>query len=185
MKKNNLLNIALIICKFLQAVYILFFILLSFLFVHVQIDKTYYNDKVLTVEHSSISYSSSDNMNDELNRDMTFTQMTKISLYTTYFRFIVLLTLLYLATRSFIKIIKSVQNLKTFRNDNVRSFRRIGKYVFIYFLVSSFYYYGFNNISKSGFYISFTPLIICLMAFILAEIFKEGNLLLEDKELTI
>jgi hypothetical protein len=185
MTKNNLLNAAIVICKVLQSAYILVFVVLTAFFIHIQVDKEFYKDKAVTINKTSISYTASNTIDSDDNIKLKLDQMTTTSLYVTYFRYSCLLILLFLSIREFKKIMKSVQSLKTFRNDNVKSFRRIGQYVFVYFLLSSFYSYQFNEVGYSGFALSFTPLIVMLLAFIMAEIFKEGNLLLEDKELTI
>lgn len=173
------------ICNTLQIVYIIFFVALSILFMHIQVDKEFYRDKMVTIEKSNIHYSSTSKNDANENNSFKLNQMTTSSLYINYLRYSGLLIVLFLSTREFKNIIKSVQHLKTFRDYNVQSCRKIGKLVFIYFILSSFYSYQFNEVSYSGFSMSFTPLIIALLAFIMAEIFKEGNVLLEDKELTI
>lgn len=184
MTKNNLLNLALIICKVLQSVYILGFILLTILFIHVQIDGEFYKDKIISIEKKHIGYNTSVSAESQ-DEGVTLDEMSTASLYVNYLKYSALLLLFFMAIKEFQNVIKSVQNRATFQNENFKSFRRIGQYTFIYFLVDSFYTYEFNTIGHRGFTISFTPLILMLVAFIMAEIFKEGSLLLEDKELTI
>lgn len=169
----------------MRAGLILYFTLLTLLFVHIQINREFYQDKLVKIDKSFISYNPSLEINTGANNVFVLGQLNTSSLYFNYLRYSSLLILFFLSIREFKKILKSVQSLETFRNDNVKSFRCIGQYVFVYFILSSFYWYQFNEIGFSGFAFSFTPLIIMLFAFILAEIFKEGNLLLEDKELTI
>lgn len=185
MNKNNLLSAASILCKILQVTYILFFVLLTVLFIDIQVDKGFYQDKVVQIDKANITYNSTNKLDVNDSANLTLDQMTTTSLYLTYARYSGLLIFLFLSIREFNKAIKSVQNLKTFKNDNVKSFRRIGQYVIFYFLLSSVYSYQFKEVGFSGFEVSFTPLIIALLAYIMAEIFKEGQLLLEDKELTI
>lgn len=184
MTKNNLLNLAIVLFKVFQSFYVLGFVVLTILFVHIQVEGDFYKDKILTIEKASISYTSSVKVDSE-NKGLTMDKMNTASLYITYLRISCLFVLLFLATREFEKIMKSVRNLSTFQDANFNSFRRIGRYALIYFFVASFYTYEFSDIGYSGFNISFTPLIVMLFAFIMAEIFKEGSTLLEDKELTI
>ncbi|WP_035479288.1 DUF2975 domain-containing protein [Gelidibacter mesophilus] len=184
MTKNNLLNLAIVICKILQSFHIVALIVLTVLFVHIQIDGNFYSDKVITVENQNLTYNASMAMNSE-NKGQTLDQMSTVTLYLTYIKYAGILAFLFFSIREFQKIIKSVKNLATFQNMNFKSFRRIGQYVFIYFLLSSFYSYEFGFNSYIGFIPSLTPLTVTLVAFIMAEIFKEGNLLMEDKELTI
>lgn len=184
MTKNNLLNIAIVICKVLQGFYILGFLILTLVFIHVQVDGGFYHDKIISIEKENLTYNDSVTLTSE-NRGQTLDQMSTTTLYLTYMKYCCVLALLFLAIKEFQKIIKSVQNLTTFQNENFKSFRRIGQYGFVYFLVTSFYSYDFNHVRSSGFIISLTPLIVMLFAFIMAEIFKEGSLLREEKELTI
>lgn len=185
MTKNNLLNTAIIICKGIQGLLILVFGILTLLFIHIQIDKEFYQDKIVTVEKSSISYSNSRDIDDPATKNLTLDEMSTGSLYVTYVRFSILLLIVFLSIGEFKKIMISVQNRHTFQNNNVKSFRKIGTYCIIYFFVSSFYFYQFKEADFTGMSVSFTPALFALFAFIMAEIFKEGNSLLEDKELTI
>lgn len=184
MTKNTLLNLAILLFKVLQSFYIVAFLVLTALFIHIQVDGEFYKDKILTIENENITYNSSLTIGSE-NKGLTLDQMDTASLIINYIKFSGLLVLLFFAAVEFQRVIKSVKNLCSFQNENYKAFKRIGIYAFIYFLISSSYSYEFGQISYSGFTISLTPLIIMLFAFIMAEIFKEGNLLLEDKELTI
>ena len=80
---------------------------------------------------------------------------------------------------------QSVKSFKTFQKNNVYSFRKIGKYIFIIFLLSSYIKVRFQQGGISGTHINFTPLLLGLVAFIMAEIFKEGNELEVENNLTI
>ena len=80
---------------------------------------------------------------------------------------------------------ESVKSLKTFQTNNVISFRKIGKYIFIIFLLTSYTSIQFENGGQSQIQFSFTPLLFMLFAFIMAEIFKEGNKLKVENDLTI
>lgn len=185
MERNNLLKGAIFICKGMQTLLIFIFCILTLLFIHIQVDSTFYKDKIVNIDKSEINYNSSREIILKDNPILTLDQMTTSSLYITYIRYSAMLALFFLSVGEFKKIMKSVQSINTFRIDNVKSFRRIGQYAIIYFFVSSFYSYEFNEIGYTGFRVSFAPFILALFAFIMAEIFKEGNLLLEDKELTI
>ncbi len=184
MTKNKLLNLAIIICKILQAAYILILLVLTILFIHIQVDRDFYSDKIVTIEKSNLKYSSS-TIIDSDDKVFTLDQLQTSSLYITYIRYSCLVIFSFLGIGEFKKIMKSVQNLKTFQNDNVDYFRRIARYAFLYFIISSFYSYQFNDVGYSGFVGDITSIIIMIGACIMAEIFKEGNLLLVDNNLTI
>lgn len=184
MKKNNLLNSAIILLKGLQAFYVLTFILLTVLCVHVQIDRDFYADKPIIIENTKIHFDFSEH-NIPNNSRLTLDMMSTKFLYISFFRMACPLLLLFLSIREFERVIRSVRNLSTFRNANVKSFRRIGMYALIYFFIDGFTFYGYGGLISTSFSPTLTPLMMALFAFIMAEIFKEGSLLIEDKELTI
>jgi hypothetical protein len=78
-----------------------------------------------------------------------------------------------------------VRVIQTFRKANVKSFRKIGKYFLLIFILTSFSIVIFEQGMFYGFSLSFTPLVLMFVAYILAEIFKEGNDLSEENQLTI
>ena len=83
------------------------------------------------------------------------------------------------------KIMESVRSLKTFQNLNVQSFRKIGTYCIAITILNLITYLDLGTFTQQSLYIETTPLIIGLFAFILAEIFKEGNHLMQENELTV
>ena len=96
-----------------------------------------------------------------------------------------MLLIIFLSLKEFRKVIKSVENIRTFQQQNVQVFRTIGKYSVFYFLLSSYSYYGFEQGVQASYNLHLTSLIIALFAYILAEIFKEGNKLAEENSLTV
>ena len=198
MTKNKLLNIAIGICKFLKLIYILSFIVITINFIHIQIDKEAYND--LKINHTDpqrtlsvgINKSYSDKWENPYNEVYVLGKLTTTTKYLIYFKFTCILALLFLSIKEFQNIIQSVKRLDTFRLNNIISFRKIGKYLILYFVLTLLYftltfenslYFGQGVFSQTS--ISFTPLLFALISFILAEIFKEGNKLQQEKDLTI
>lgn len=199
MTKNRLLNIAIGSCKFLKLIYILSFIFTSIIFIHIQIDREAYNgikinhtgDTSTTFSIGSIK-SHSDKLNDPYNEVYVLEKLTTITIYLIYFKFTCIFILLFLSIKEFQNIIQSVKRLDTFRRNNILSFRQIGKYSILYFILTLLYftltfdntlYFGQGGFSQTS--ISFTPLLFALISFILAEIFKEGNKLQQENELTV
>ncbi|WP_299063400.1 DUF2975 domain-containing protein [uncultured Polaribacter sp.] len=196
MKKNKLLNIAIAACKCIQIFYVLMFIALTALFVHVQISPESYKKNHFGQNISSgINFGNSihfgkykswkiDSKADD-KEVFTLNKLKTSSLYFIYFKLSAILIFIFLAIREFQKIMQSAKNHKTFQENNIKSFRKIGKYIFIIFLLTSFEILEFQQGGKSGIRIEFTSLILMLISFIMAEIFKEGNLLQQEKDLTI
>ena len=193
MKKNTLLNIAIGICKFLRLLYFIFFLILTGLFIHFQVSPESYenvdinskfNDSGIFLRSTSYKI----HVNGKAPEDSDVFVLNKLkwsSLYFNYIKFSLLLLLIYLCVKEFQKIIDSVKEIKTFQKVNVSSFKKIGKYLLIVSVLMGYSSFTFQGGGKSDFYISFTPIVLSLLAYIMAEIFKEGNNLLEENKLTV
>lgn len=114
-----------------------------------------------------------------------FSNLNTGSLYFNYFKFSAIIILLYLSITEFRTVLRSVRKLETFHQTNVIAFKKIGSSCFLIFGLSIFSYWGFDEYAKSSISIHLYILLISLIAFILAEIFKEGNNLMEENQLTI
>jgi len=177
MTKNRLLNIAILICKLSKLIYIFSFILITIIFIHFQVDREYYNkfntqiNTESTAIPSSFSYNSKtlnkwgSNLSKDNNEVFTLDKISTYSIYINFFKYGAILILLYLCSKEFQKIIKSIKNLNTFKGYNVVS------------------YFKESEISELN--LTFGPLLLILIAFIMAEIFKEGNILMKGNELTV
>jgi hypothetical protein len=194
MTKNILLNIGVIICKFLRLFYIVIFLILTGIFVHYQISPSTYqnvdfdskvNSTGFTLKKSS-SYKI--HVDGKLPKDsevFTFDKLKYSSLYFNFIKFTIVMLLSYLCVKEFQRVIESVKKIKAFQKRNISSFRRIAIYLSIIFLLVSYWSFSFEQGGTSGFYFYFEPLILALLAYIMAEIFKEGNDLLEENKLTV
>lgn len=93
--------------------------------------------------------------------------------------------LLLLALQSLVRIIQSIRSLSAFREDSIRHFKRIAGLMLTSFIISSF---GMSFVDAS-LSLKFSPelqyLLFALVSMVLAEVFKEGNRLWEDNQLTI
>ncbi|MBC7914584.1 MAG: DUF2975 domain-containing protein [Pyrinomonadaceae bacterium] len=116
---------------------------------------------------------------------LTFKKIYPFSLYLNYLQVSAMLILLYLSIMEFVNVITSVRAIETFKNSNIHSFRKIGKYQLLLFVLSSVTYVMFKQGSFFKISIGFTPLILMFAALIMAEIFKEGNKLQEENQLTV
>lgn len=210
MKKNTLLSIAIVICKFIRVVYVLIFLIFTGFFVHLQINPSYYehvdfnselnykgfylkgkgykkaNDGIFTISrYEKSKYTIGDNEFIEDSEVYTLSKLNTFSLYFNFIKFSAVLFLSFLCFGEFQKVIGSVKELKTFQETNVLSFRKIGKYVLIIFIITCYSALTFQNGRISGFYFTPNLLVLSLLAYIMAEIFKEGNNLEEENKLTV
>ena len=194
MTKNYLLNAGIIICKLIRWFYVLILIILTGLFVHFQISPSTYKDVDFTLnsDRTGISLRTvntykihEDGKVPEDSEVFAIDELTMGSLYFNYLKVALVMLLGFLCVKEFQKVIESVKGIKTFQRRNVSSFRRIGQYLVVIFFLMSYSSFTFQQGGMSGFYLSFELLILSLLAFIMAEIFKEGNNLLEENELTV
>jgi len=197
MTKNRLLNIAVVICKTLKITYILAFIATTFIFIHIQTNNSQYADKILSFNSTTnkstsvlpFHYTSTNkwkegtSLKDE--EVYTTTKITTFSLYIIYLKYVLILILIYFCANEFQSIVQTTKRYKPFLKNNVKSFRRIGKYLIIYYVLTSYSIIHYQEGGFSTLSLSLGPLILILISFIMAEIFKEGNILMEENELTV
>jgi len=189
MKKNPLLNVATFTCKIFCLAQLGMFLFITIVLIHWHIDRDFYSEKVLTsgfLNKSTIGYSVTTRWTtDTLKAPLTLSNVKPASLYFCYIQISMTLFLTFLTFKECLKVIRSVRLIQTFKKANIKSFRSIGKYFLLIFILTSFSVVYFKQGMFYGLSLSFTPLILMFVAYILAEIFKEGNDLSEENQLTI
>jgi len=190
MTRNKILNLAIYGCRAAQALCISLSILLICVFVHFQYEKDFYKKIDIQLKNSSFQYSKLDTWGSSskmLNIDKNYIidTISIPSLYLLFMQYSALLILLFLALKEFKKVVLSLENYSTFQMKNVNSFRRIGNFLFLYLLIGSVQWITFQEGSLINFSLSIAPLCLAIFAFLLAEIFKEGNSLKKENDLTI
>ena len=90
-----------------------------------------------------------------------------------------------LIIRKSLEVVESIKSLATFRLDNIRSFRIIGN-LFVFLFVLNILHLSYQQDSWE-LTLQFDPsyLLGTLVGYLLAEIFREGNKLMEENKLTI
>lgn len=199
MERNSLLNLASWVCKIFSAFQVAGIVIATLVLMHWHIDKEFYNTvKVNTqgnvnLTSSTIETETKENVRVYLEKSeksdevkLTLADLTTASVYFTYLQLLAIMAFVFLIFREFGRIVNSVSALQTFRNENVEAFRKIGKYLLAVFVISGF---QFISAEPASAHISMsfdtTPLILMLVAYVLAEIFKEGNRLYEEEQLTV
>lgn len=189
MKKNRLLNVATFACKTFCFVQLGMLLFITIVLIHWHIDREFYSEIVLKpgfLNNSTIGYSVATSWTtDTLKAPLTLSYVKPVSLYFLYIQMSTILFLAFLTFKEFLKIIRSVRLIETFKRSNIKSFRSIGKYFLLIFILTSFCVVIYEQGMFYSLSLSFTPLILMFGAYILAEIFKEGNDLSEENQLTI
>jgi hypothetical protein len=211
MEKNTLLKIALVCGKMVISLMVLLLLLFSAVFVHWQVRPQAYRSVMVYVDQDKVRFSKSDEVvlpsTDDvankkttgykleipssigkeiyLGQELPIRDISNFSLYILSFQFVVGTVLLLLIVRELLNVIRSVKGVQTFQNRNVESFRKIGFLCLSLAMLRGFYFLDAEGISRMGFSIDFSTLAFMLAAFIMADIFKEGNKLFEQDQLTI
>ena len=192
MKKNLLLTIASLICTVLCILITIVFLIGTCALVYWHINPEYFADYSLITNKpapdSFWGYEINESWTigkEEVVNQFTVNKLRTPFLYLLYLQSSAICLVLFLIPKEFLLIIESVRTVHSFRNRNVQSFRRIGRCLFIYFILTSFVIVMVQQGRFYGFYLHLTPLVLMLIAYILGEVFKEGNNLLEEHKLTI
>jgi hypothetical protein len=100
-------------------------------------------------------------------------------------RAIILSALLILSLESLIKIISSINSLSAFQIESGKHFTRVGVFMFISFIITILEFnYAHHDLTVT-FSVELQYLLFAILAWVLVEVFKEGNRLWEDNQLTI
>lgn len=192
MKKNLLLTFATLICTILCISNIIIFLVSSAALVYWHLNPEYFSNYSLIPENprpdNFFGYTVNRSWtigNEKAVNQFTINKIKAPFLYLIYFQSTAINLIVFLIFKEFLNIIKSVKMIHSFRIKNITSFRKIGKYLFTFFILSSFYIVIAEQGEFYGFYIHVTPLVLMLIAYILGEVFKEGNGLLEENQLTV
>ncbi|MDO6801598.1 DUF2975 domain-containing protein [Wenyingzhuangia sp. 1_MG-2023] len=193
MKKNTLLKVAIVICKIIRVSYIVIFLIFTGVFVHLQMNPSSYEKVKFNIETvddgTFLQYKYSDYIKEKegssQSQELTLDKMKISSLYFNFIKTSLLFWFTFLCVKEFQAIIESVKAVKTFQENNVLSFRKIGKYLLFISVITMFTYYTFKNGARISCSVSYKILVLSLISYIMAEVFKEGNNLEEENKLTV
>ncbi len=112
-------------------------------------------------------------------------ELSYVSIYWLYIRTALFILLTLLILRSIFQVLRSISHAETFHKANAHHFRSIGSYTLILFVLGSFNFGMYQGEGQFFFQLAFGPLLFALAAFVLAEVFREGSKLQEDKNLVV
>ncbi|WP_291867963.1 DUF2975 domain-containing protein [Maribacter sp.] len=206
MTKNRLLNVAIVFTRILRIFYGLGFIVLMGFFIHFQAYPEVYKnfelvkrekgienkvifDNLTFAKKQEVSTQKSDVEVSNNKKSFLLVNITSGALFFNFLKYSFILVFYFLATKEFENVIQSVKKIKTFRNANILSFKKMGKCFFGVFILSSYSYCSLVSDDHiyihSNFNLSFTSLFFMVFALVIGEVFKEGNGLMEENELTV
>jgi len=191
MKRYSLLNFTILGGRLLCFLQVCLFIVLTLLFIHVMISPAFYAETEfvpLAKNTSVFSYTMVERWGEHQSipqNTVSLDQVEIFSLIFNYLRLSAILLFTFLAIKDFLSILGSVKTGETFRSGNVYSFRRIGIYLFMLFILSGFMQVTTDEVRFRGYFLNLTPLTLTILAFIMGEIFAQGNQLSEENQLTV
>ena len=190
MKKRRLLNDAAIICKFFCLLVLIALAALALGFVYWHINPEYFSKYNLAPNSYKPGFGFSYtpgwvNLNPTEKDPFVLSKLTHSGLYFIYFQISATLILTFLSLKEGLNIVSSVKLMETFRSKNIVSFQKIARYQFFIFILSSFIVVSAKDAHYHSFHIAFMPLGYMVIAYVLAEIFKEGKDLHEENQLTV
>lgn len=178
--KNKILRIATILAKVFLAMDVLLAGILLFLMISWAFGAGFFES--ISVEHDASIFKF--NTKPAL-EGIPLSEYGSIQFYFICLQALVLTVLSFLIIQLSIKVINSIKSLETFRMENVNSFQKMGKLFMVWFFVD------IPSIVQNAYTTSFSAelglkyIVFAIICFVLAEIFSEGNKLMEDSKLTI
>jgi hypothetical protein len=168
-------------------------ILLLTIVIHWHFDPDYYKSVLITVNNGSVNFlegnTATSNQVPHLpgnaGKTVYLNNLHPFSIYFICLQILGTLVLGYLIVQELIRILRAVQKARPFIHANVTSFRRLGYLCLSIIVLNSLHFLRTDQTSFISFSINYTLLIFMLIAFILAEVFSEGQKLYEQEKLTI
>ncbi|MDO1502348.1 DUF2975 domain-containing protein [Winogradskyella maritima] len=192
MTKNTLLDITVIISRILKVIVVIGAIALTGLLIYIEIDQNAFKGveiKIANSSNSAFGYhitGSETYRGAEANESpFTIDKIKTLTKYVFYLKSIGILFLIFVAFNSFEKIMLSVKSLKTFSSGNDKLFKRIGFCILGILVLQSYTVMRYNYGMQMKISVNFVYIIYALIAFVMAQIFKEAHKLQEENDLTI
>lgn len=178
--KNKYINLARLITRLLLVGDLLLAGIIILLLILWNVDVSYFENIRVLNDGSIFKFTTSPNA-----QGTPLSEYSNFLFYFTCIRALAVTGVIYLILQTVLKVLGSIDSLDTFRKDNVKSFQKMGKLFLLWFLLAVPTIRMINaSLSLSiGFY--FMYVVWALICFVLAEIFSEGNKLMEDNKLTI
>jgi len=202
MKTNQVLSAAEVFFKLLMGLIPILLTIIIFIFIHSSFSPTSY-DKIIVNNGDTIAYNSkatsstdySNENNSKNTKPIYFNSITTFSKLFLLFNALFLSTLIILILKELSNFIKSVKDYNSFHNNNSNYFTLIAKYfsyLLIFQIIKTFIPLSIvlsdNHIQSFSFFnlnpfINYTAGI--LLSYTIAHVFKEGERLKIENELTI
>lgn len=177
---NNILRLAILVTKFIRALDVFLGALLAFFMIAWPLGAGFFDSITMVDDGSIFKFETAKNA-----EGVPLSEYGTFYFYFLCLRAMTLVVILYLILQTVLKVIRSISSLKTFQMENIESFRLMGKYFLLWFLVTIPSLKFIGSSFQIGIGLNFKYAVFGLICFVLAEIFSEGNKLMEENNLTI
>jgi len=187
MKRNPVLQLALLVIRVYIILYISFYILFLGLFIYWHINPGAFDKVDISSGYKAgISIRDIRLVSSERSPDMiVLSEVSHPMFYWLFLRMTFFFLLGFLILQRLKRVIRSIHSLNTFYEGNIRHFKSIGFLFLIMAALGFFNYYSDGTVSRLQLTIPFTPLLLGMAGFVMAEVFAEGKSLTEDKNLIV
>ncbi|GEM_PF-3466277 len=208
MKTNNVLGFSVVFFKFLLVTAFLGVILVTFVLIHSEFHSASYNSVIVKIDrgieliHSSANSLPPDSYAEYIktkNETIYFSKLNLRSKLSIWFFVVISLVLSMLILKELIRFMQSTKRYSSFFIENSMVFKKISSYIGAFLVLNiilSFWNFNIKMIFPDGFvqkygnhYINLSSIItICslwLLFLILSQVFKEGERVKQENELTI
>jgi hypothetical protein len=188
MKRNKLLLLSIYFFRFVQFCMIIFLLMSLILLIAYQVAPEKFSGTQFTPLEVDVRWMDLKIINSpdfEQRGSIALGKSFSVLLYLIYLQIITVFFLGWLVVREFKKVIYSLKQLHTFQDYNVEAFRKISKYFLVIFIISNFSFYMIGSEGYLTLALDIKFAVLAIASFILAEIFKEGNRLQEEHQLTV
>jgi len=186
--QNNIIRLARLFTKAILVICITFFVCFAGIIIHSQFSPNTYEKVEVTRSFKagfgvSMEYHPDDKkisneaiMLNDLNAGMVWWLLIRTILF---------FGLMLLVLFRVLAVLKSVNSLNTFYDGNVHHFQFMAKLGLATVIISCFNFYNTDVASDINFTLPFGPAAFMLACLVMAEVFKEGKQLVEDKNMII
>lgn len=208
MKTNKVLRLSAVFFKFLLVTAFLGIVLVTFVLIHSEVHSESYNKVIVKIDRGiELKYSSANSFPPDSyaeyvktkNETIYFSKLNLGSKLSIWFLFVTGLALSILILKKLIRFMQSTKRYSSFFTGNSKVFRKISSYIGVFLglnLILSFWSFNLTMVFPDGFlqkhgshYINLSSTIaICslwLLFLILSQVFKEGERMKQENELTI
>ncbi len=182
MKKNRIIQLSIWITKSVIAIVALVSLLTVIFVIHWHMDAAFYKNLYLVngfqagLNSFNLRFSGNELTNIRLS------ELGSATIVWIFIRNAVILAFVLVILNMIIAVLKSISNLETFYDQNIRNFRKIANIGFVLTLIAFFNFGTVDGVTSWNFTIPFQPLLFSSSFLVLAEVFKEGKRLAEDSK---